>query len=345
MATLINDAYYALLKQAVSGGDIEEALTESAELGRKFLRQETPPEEVTEIHHHALQRLAAENPDLRLVQVADRLTAPLMEIIMAYSLAFRQQLEAKYTNLMNARLAQTSRLEALGTLAAGIGHDFNTILGIINGYSEMLSDRLPDGSVEKQNAEQIIEASFRARDLIVRMLAFARQRETDPFMVDIVAIVKSALKMIQVSLPPGITVRFDTELTQVLMMADPSQIHQVVINLCMNAVDATQEWGVIDIRIRRLTETGKENSQGKRFCLEVEDSGCGMPPEVLEHVFDPFFTTKPPGKGSGLGLSVVYGIVSELQGDIDIQSRVGKGTTFSLSFPYEEQTGPSTACC
>ncbi len=245
---------------------------------------------------------------------------------------------------MHVREAQSNRLEAIGTLAAGIGHEFNTILGIINGYAELLSDDFPSHSREGEKVRHIIASCFRARDLIVRMLDFARQRPIDPLSVDAVSLIKEALELIRVSLPPGVKIVFEPDLRQAHMVADPLQIHQIVMNLCTNAADAMNGQGRLRIGIRRspLLVTGGF-FQRPRFCLEVADNGCGMPAEVQQRAFDPFYTTKEPGKGSGLGLSVIYGIVSDLGGEIQIQSEVGVGTRFNIHLPLLEQDQSGTA--
>lgn len=240
--------------------------------------------------------------------------------------------------MMQVREAQSSRLEAVGTMAAGIAHDFNTILGIINGYAELLSDDFIADSNGAENVRQIIASSFRARDLIVRMLAFARQRPIDPIPLEAVALVRDILKMMRVMLPYGINMKFETDLQHAWMVADPSQIHQIVMNLCTNAADAMHGQGTLDIAIRRSPPLLRDGfSQSERFCLIVADNGCGMPPEVQQRVFDPFYTTKEPGKGSGLGLSVIYGIVSDLRGEIAIESQVGAGTRFTIHLPLLAQ--------
>ncbi|MDO8652220.1 MAG: ATP-binding protein [Undibacterium sp.] len=334
-----NDQYFILLKQAVISSDPEEALTAAADLGRDFLKHGILPEDYIEIHHHALLRLAQESPDIKFAQVADRLMGPLMEVSMAYSLAFRQQLEQK--EITRGRQAQASRLEAIGTMAAGIAHDFNTILGIINGYAELLSDDYPDDTIGQKNVQHIIAASFRARDLIGRMLAFARQKLITPIPVDAVALIKEALEMMRITLPSGIKIAFETELQYARMLADPSQIHQIVMNLCMNAADAMDGKGAIEIAIKRAPLQKDSACVGPRFCLVVADDGCGMAPEVQQRVLDPFYTTKAPGKGSGLGLSIIYGIVSDLGGEFHIQSQLGAGSRFNIILPLIEQDSPS----
>lgn len=334
------ERYFPILEQvamAAMDADIEAWLADAFELGRAMVDQMVPPDEVMNIHHEAILRLAELHPQLSLAQVADRLTRPLMEMSMAYGLAFREQMERRYENMVNTRLEQSRKLEAVGTLAAGIAHDFNNILGSIVGFAEMAADDLPVGSVGKQNIQQILKASFRARDLVARMLSFARQSPVKSIRVDIVPQVREALALLRASLNPSVKLFFDFAMPQAVVLADPIQIQQIIMNLCINAADAMSGSGTITIRIDpAATVCAAKEDLPLRVCLSVRDSGSGMPPEVLERVFDPFFTTKAPGKGSGLGLSVVYGIVTQLEGVIEVESRTSgtsTGTEFRVTLP------------
>lgn len=230
-------------------------------------------------------------------------------------------------SMMQVRNAQASRLEAVGTMAAGIAHDFNTILGTISGYAELLGDELADNPGALDSAREIGCASFRARDLIARLLAFARQRPVEPVPMNVLEAITGALKMIRVTLPISVEIVFESDLVCASMLADFMQIEQIVMNLCMNAADAMAGRGRIEVGLRHAPGTRT------RFCLVVADNGCGMPPEVLRRVFDPFYTTKEPGKGSGLGLSVVHGIVSDLDGKISLESTPGVGSRFVIDLP------------
>lgn len=322
---------------AAMDADIEAWLAEAFELGRSMVDQMVPPDEVTNIHHEAILRLAQLHPQLSLARVADRLTRPLMEMSMAYGLAFREQMERRYECMVNTRLEQSRKLEAVGTLAAGIAHDFNNILGSIVGFAEMTADDLPVGSTGRQNIQQILTASFRARDLVARMLSFARQSPVKSIRMDIVPEVREALALLRASLNPSVTLSVEFAVPQAVVLADPIQIQQIIMNLCINAADAMGGSGTITIRIDpAATVSAVKDDPPPRVCLSVCDSGSGMTPEVLERVFDPFFTTKAPSKGSGLGLSVVYGIVTHLAGVIEVESRAsgaGTGTEFRVFLP------------
>jgi signal transduction histidine kinase len=324
--------YFDLLDAALFGADRETALAGAAALGREFFSQGLLPEDYVEVHQEAVRRLARQRPALRLEEVAEALMAPLMELSMAYSLAFRRKREQ--TEAFKVRAAQAGRLEAIGTMAAGIAHDFNTILGVINGYAELLLDEVGDAPVSRDYAEEVLAASMRARDLIVRMLAFARQTPIAPRVIDAVEFVKDAIKMIRVSLGSGIVLAFRTEFERADTLADPLQIEQVVINLCMNGADAMDGQGKLAIDIVQAAPVvGLDGAVQRRFCIVVTDNGSGMTDEVQRRALDPFFTTKAPGKGSGLGLSVVYGIVADLGGEIQIHSELGVGTRFHIFLP------------
>jgi signal transduction histidine kinase len=336
------ERYFNILKGVAGasiGQDIEADLADAFELGRLLVDQKVPPDEVTIIHHEALLQLACNQPNLRLAQVARNLTRPLMEMSMAYGLAFREQTDRRYQEIINDRLEQSRKLEAVGTLAAGIAHDFNNILGAIVGFAEMVGDDLPDGSIGKSNIQQILRASSRARDLIARMLAFASQSPVNPVSVDIVAEVRESIALLRGSLNPAVQIVLECELDTAFVLADPSQIQQIVMNLCINAADAMNDAGTINIRIEpaRSNESALQESI-ESVCLSVADTGCGMAPEVMARVFDPFFTTKEPGKGSGLGLSVVYGIATQLGGAIEVRSRTSgdrAGTRFQVLLPLQ----------
>lgn len=327
--------YYQLLCDALFGDDRELALAGAADLGRDLFRDGLLHEDCVDVHHGALRRLGREQPQLLLTELADGMTGPLMELSMAFSLAFRRKREQ--SEAFRMRAAQAGRLEAIGTMAAGIAHDFNTILSIINGYTELLLDKVGDDPVSREYAEEVLAASMRARDLIVRMLAFARQTPIAPVMIDAVAFVEEAIKMIRVSLGAGIEVVFATALARADLLADPLQIEQIVFNLSMNAADAMDGLGTLHIDIAPAPPVvGADGKLAGRFCIVVKDHGSGMSAAVQQRALDPFFTTKAPGKGSGLGLSVVHGIVADLGGELQIHSALGVGTSFHIVLPLKD---------
>lgn len=341
----IAERYARLLHQAVLGDDpllVETALAEAAELGREMMRAEIPLEEVSEIHHDALVALAQAHPQLLLAKVANRITAPLMEAYMAYSLTFREQLEHRTNAILNARIDQLRRLESIGTLAAGVAHEFNNILGSIIGFSELLTDEIEADKPGSQYLKHILQASFRARDLTARLLTFARDMPEVREPVDVVSVAAETLELLRATLPVSIRLTLEASVPQAWIMADASQIQQIIMNLCINAADAIQ---VRDGRIRigiepRLHGAATEPRSDSPLepaqpllRLSVSDNGEGMTAETRARIFDPFFTTKAPGKGTGLGLSVIHGLVTSMGGTISLESTPGLGTRFSIDLP------------
>ena len=334
----LQDRYFQILHRAVFSSDPEEALSEAAALGRDLLTKSIHHESATEIHHNALMRLAQEFPDLKLSEVTERLTAPLIEVSMAYSLAFRWQQQEKEAR--DVRQAQASRLQALGTLAGGIGHDFNTILGTINGHAELLRDEAKPESFEWTNSQRIIDASERARGLVNRMLIFARQAPLALQRMDAVAALAAEFELVRTAVPAAVAITFTNLRGQAYVMATPSQIHELVMNLCLNACDAMNGGGALGIEVKQSVLRLSGEAALPVLSLIVSDTGCGMTPDVQSRVLEPFFTTRSPGKGTGLGLSMVSGIVSDLGGEMHIHSEVGVGTRFSIDLPLLELNAP-----
>lgn len=244
---------------------------------------------------------------------------------------------------IETQLRQTHKMEAIGTLAGGIAHDFNNILSSVIGYTEMALEEDGIGERPRRYLEQIHKAGERARDLVKQILAFSRKQELERKPVLIAPIIKECIKLLRSSLPA--TVKIVQTLTEAptMILSDPTQIHQVLMNLCTNAAHAMQEkGGVLDIRLEQehvdvsRTINTFTLGVGDYARLTISDTGCGIEASIMEKIFDPFFTTKVPGKGTGLGLSVVYGIVRDHGGAIDIASEPGKGTVVTVYFPLEE---------
>ena len=280
----------------------------------------------------------------RLEALVDERTTELEKANLAAAAAHRDHIA--HLNAEREAKIQSSKLEAMGTLAAGIAHDFNNILASIVGYAECAADDLAAGSEAKQHVASVIRGCFRARDLVSRMLEFARERRSNPVQVNIEIQVREAIALLRASLRPAIELGYQNRITEEagMIVADPTQIMQVVMNLCINAAHAMNNHGVIGIHLdaaSAVEEAPLELRDG--LCITVSDTGSGMTPEVMERIFDPFFTTKPPGEGSGLGLSVVYGIVKNMGGEIKVRSSVAVGST-STQFQVFLPTGvPSPA--
>ena len=243
---------------------------------------------------------------------------------------------------LEGELQQAQKLQAIGTLAGGIAHDFNNILAAILGNAQLLKLMLPPAHAGHSEVSQIMVASHRAKDLVQQILLFSRQREQARQLLSLDPLLKEAVKLIAVSLPP--TVRLELAVAPDLpaVLADPTQIHQVMMNLCTNALYAMRETGgTLTVGLAE-TVLPEENTQskpnlppGRYVCLSVADTGHGMDAPTLERIYEPFFTTKPVGEGTGLGLAVVHGIVQSNEGAISVSSRPGQGTTFKLYFPAQ----------
>ena len=238
------------------------------------------------------------------------------------------------------QLLQAQKMEAIGTLAGGIAHDFNNILAAILGYAELASLRVPEDSEVMENLQQCLQAVHRAKDLVRQILTFSRQGKQERKPMDIRPIVKEGLKFLRASLPVTIEIRENIEGNLGVIEADPTQIHQMLMNLCTNAAHAMREkGGILEVSLTRFSLTSEYSSAypeleaGPYLKLRVSDTGHGMPPEVQRRIFDPYFTTKKVGEGTGLGLAVVHGIVKSYRGGITVSSEPGKGTTFEIYLP------------
>jgi PAS domain S-box-containing protein len=245
---------------------------------------------------------------------------------------------------LKAQLAQAQKMEAVGTLAGGIAHDFNNILAAIIGYTEMSLTDIPPSSPMRHYLEQVLNSSHRAKDLVKQILIFSRMKQhQERVPVEIAPVIKDALKMLRASLPTTIEIRQNIEVETSVALADPTEIHQVLVNLCTNAAHAMEEsGGVLEVS---LTEAAIDSrsagfppdlNPGLYLQLTVSDTGQGMDSATLERIFDPYFTTKGVGKGSGLGLAVVRGIIERHQGGISVFSKPGKGAIFNVYLPKIE---------
>jgi two-component system, cell cycle sensor histidine kinase and response regulator CckA len=244
---------------------------------------------------------------------------------------------------MEAQLRQAQKMEAIGTLAGGIAHDFNNILSPILGYSELALTRLSPRDPLTTDLQQITQAAGRAKELVQQILAFSRQapQEKKPLQPHIV--VQETLKLLRSSLPTTIEIRADISTECGTILADPTQIHQIIMNLCTNAYHAMRETGgVLGVSLTKITIRdddripNPELVPGDYVLLEISDSGCGIEQRMIPHIFDPYFTTKTKEEGTGLGLSVVHGIVKSYQGHITVYSEPGLGTNFHIYLPRIE---------
>jgi PAS domain S-box-containing protein len=260
-------------------------------------------------------------------------------MVVAHDITDRKRaLEEK--SRLEDRLQQAQKMEAIGTLAGGIAHDFNNILSVIIGYTELI---LMSGNVDaevKQNLKEIFNASKHARDMVKQILAFSRQSKQERKPIQVAHIVKEAIKMLRASLPTTILIQQQIEKDTGIIEADPTQIHQVLMNLCTNAAHAMNgKDGVMQISLSNVEldhaalEMAPDLKPGSYLKLSVSDTGHGIAPDAYEKIFDPYFTTKKKEEGTGLGLAVVQGIVKSHNGAVTVESEVGKGTTFHVYLP------------
>ena len=237
------------------------------------------------------------------------------------------------------RVQQAQKMESIGNLAGGIAHDFNNILFPIIGIAELLLEDLPKDSQEYENAQEILRAGKRGSDLVNQILAFSRQSAHQLIPVRAQQILREVLKLMRATIPSYIEIHEDIQSDCGLMMANPTQIHQVAMNIITNAFHAMEsDGGKITVKLKEVTlESGELPGSflesGRYAVLSISDSGHGMSADLLTKIFEPYFTTKEQGKGTGLGLAVAYGIVKEHKGEIKVYSELGKGTTFNIYLP------------
>ena len=240
---------------------------------------------------------------------------------------------------LEAQLRQSQKMEAIGTLAGGIAHDFNNILGAILGYGELAHQQSAAGSALRRYLDNVLHAAERAKSLVDRILGFSRSGLGERVPVHMQAITEETLELLTASLPAGIRLEQALRAPNAAVIGDATQLHQVVMNLCTNALHAMAHGGVLSVVLERVdlneTQTLSRGTlaPGPHLRLTVSDTGSGISPQVFERMFDPFFTTKGVGEGTGLGLSVVHGIVTDLGGAIEVTTRPGSGTKFEVWLP------------
>jgi len=250
--------------------------------------------------------------------------------------ALRQQRQ------LEDQLRQSQKMAAIGTLAGGIAHDFNNLLAAILGYAELVQIKLPPGVPLQREIEQILKAGGKAAELVNQILAFSRKETTQRILLQPVPLLKEVSKLLRGTIPATITIREQVTVTDRAILANPSQLHQVVMNLCTNAFHAMEEQGgeiVLSLDSVAKKMEGTETVQ-PWIRISVADNGAGIDPVILDRIFEPYFTTKPSGKGTGMGLAVVHGIVDQHGGRIEVKSTPGRGTVFHVYFP--EASGTET---
>ncbi len=245
---------------------------------------------------------------------------------------------------------QAQKMEAIGTLAGGIAHDFNNILNAVIGFTELSLDEVTSDGPQKQYLSRVLQAGQRAKDLVNQILSFSRQTQQERRPINVAPIVKEGIRFLRASLPSTIEMHRVIEPDLRSVVADPTEIHQIVMNLCSNAGHAMRETGgLLELRVEncdvdsRHTTFDPEVAPGSYVCVTVSDTGTGVAAENIQRIFEPYFTTKEKGEGTGLGLAVVHGIVSGYGGAIQVHSEVGRGSTFQVFLPAVEDTSMDEA--
>jgi len=268
---------------------------------------------------------------------------------MARDITAQKRAEAERARL-EGQLLQSKKLEAIGTLAGGIAHDFNNILAAILGYSDLAqrSASARSGTALRRHIDAVVAAGLRAKSLVERILAFSRSGVGERTPVHVQSIVVETLDLLAASLPDHVRLERRLDAGDATVMGDPTQIHQVVMNLCANAVQAMKSKGTLTVALD-VVERGEAVAATSRLAagryvrLAVRDTGSGIAPGVIERIFDPFFTTREVGVGTGLGLSLVHGIVTDLGGGIDVESSPGDGATFTVYLPWSSARAVATS--
>jgi len=245
---------------------------------------------------------------------------------------------------LKTQLIQAQKMEAIGTLAGGIAHDFNNILGAIIGYAEMALYDTRQDSMEHYNIDQVLKAGHRAKDLVKQILAFSRKSEQAKQIISLTPVIKEALKLLRASLPTSIEIKHNIESNLDAIFADPTQIHQVMMNLCTNAGHSmTDTAGILSVSLQNIDLNAKaaasypDLNAGPYVKLSISDTGDGMDAATMDRIFDPYFTTKAQDKGTGMGLAVVHGIIKGHGGSIQVDSTPGQGSRFDILFPIMER--------
>ena len=249
------------------------------------------------------------------------------------------------TKKMAAQLQQSQKMEAIGTLAGGIAHDFNNILAIILGNAELAADDVPDWNPASASLKEIHHASIRAKDMVQQLLAFSRKTDEESKPTNIATIIKESMKMLRSAIPTSVEFKQHISDDPCNVMGDATQLNQIVMNLVTNAADAmSEEGGFLEVTLENILLQEEKScfdwvlSPGPYVRLKVRDTGEGIEPKIMDRIFEPYYTTKEVGKGTGMGLSLIHGIVKRHGGGVRVESELGKETLFEIYFPSLERT-------
>jgi PAS domain S-box-containing protein len=307
----------AILKAFATGASLSEEFRVETKQGERYLSWRTVPE--------------WSRPDKGIDSV----------LVIARDTTAEKEAEAKRLAL-EERLRESQKLEAVGTLSGGIAHDFNNILAVILGNAELALDDTSKTSPVTQNLKNLRTAALRGRDLVRQILAFSRRSAQDRKEVMITPLVKETVKLLRSTISATVDIRVEVKAEHDYVLANPGQIQQVLVNLCTNAAQAMADGGAMTISLGNVTfQTGDQLPepgfrQSKYLVISVTDTGHGMDEATRQHIFEPFFSTRKPQGGTGLGLSVVYGIIKAHEGAVTVRSAPGKGSTFTVFLPLAE---------
>jgi len=283
---------------------------------------------------------------VRLIQRASERKQSYKLIDETFKKEMTERIEAEETKQKLERaLLQGQKLQAIGTLAGGIAHDFNNILYAIIGYAELAREDVDTDSLIHKNLGKVLEGCKRGQDLVARILAFSRRQHHDFKPVCVKETMESVLSLLRPTIPASVNIDFKAMPEDSIIMGNQTQLHQVIVNLINNAVDAMDGEGNVRIHLSHVASSDKIFTQFPNvikgiYCkIELSDTGHGMDQMTMERMFEPFFTTKEVGKGTGLGLATVHTIIKEHQGEIIVESQLGRGATFTLLLPeYVQMT-------
>ncbi len=307
------------------------------------------------VRAHAQLKLYGDRLEELVEERTSKLKKTMFDLAYTKESAIVQRLEyQEKRQKMQNQLLQAQKMKAVGELAGGIAHDFNNILFPVVVLSELLTEDLPPGSQEHDNALEILKAGKRGSDLVKQILSFARQSEHKLTPVQVQRVLKEVLKLSRSVIPANIEISQDIQSDCAMVMADPTQLHQVAMNLIINALHAVEHTnGKISVGLKEILFQQEGEYQEDRFgisidpdryvMLSISDTGTGIDPAIMDKIFDPYFTTKGKNKGTGLGLAVAHGIIKEHGGYILVDSEPGKGTTFNIYLPLIEKSGKAAS--
>lgn len=286
-----------------------------------------------------VKTLSGEKVDIHLILFIEKAEdGSAMALLSTLDITERKNNEEEKRRL-ESELHTAQKMDSIGTLAGGIAHDFNNILSATLGYTELALDAVEEGSPLRDDLQEVYTSSLRAKELVQQILAFARQSDEKRIPIQIDIIIKEVLKFVRSSIPTTIEIQQNIE-SDSSIMGSSTQIQRVIMNLCTNAAHAMEnEGGILNISLRDVAidnATPMETYHlklGNYIEIKVSDTGGGIEPHIIKRIYEPYFTTKGPGEGTGMGLAMVYGIVETYGGKIDVESSVGKGTTFTIYLP------------